>query len=972
MKTLSAAFSFLFTLLIALPVLAATPQIRVNSDQSPVKLVSVVVHTDIAGSMAETTVEMKFRNDSNRTLEGELLFPLAPGQNIIGFSLDINGQQREAVAVDKARGRAAMDNIVRRGVDPGLIEKTAGNNFRLRVYPLFAKQTRTVVMRYSEALTKQNQYWRYRFPLDYENKLENFALTATVKHRNPPVIQGNNQVKMEKVGDLYRAVLDQKNYQPTGWLDVLVPIEDQPSLYTEKVGNDTYFYAEVPIRKYTPTDRPPVSEVTILWDSSASMADSLKTNLALLDRYFAYMKNVQVNLIRLYQQAEAPVQFSVRNGNWMALKNELTATVYDGATNLSDWTFNNKRQDYLLFTDGLNNWTKNPLVQKPANTPAQLYIISAAAKIDANWLRYHAERNNGRFIDLKRDKINLAANQLLKQDARLIVIDRKNAAHDIVVESRYPVDGRFRLSGILNNNAQDLMFEVAYPHNKMVQSAVLSTRKPTQQNGIARYWGQMSINALEGDPARNKNKITDISQCFNLVTSTTSLIVLEQLWDYAQNKIALPESMASYQSQYDSYVKRFDEQEKQRIKNHMPNMIARFEQRIKWWETDFPKGPKPEPKAQTKPDPRERRVLEGRSIAQTEVVAEPVARPSAMMTPIADMAVEEGASFSRMGTMDAMKMADGASQNANKPRSDISVSVTSWSPDAAYLEDMVGKSPSDIYQVYLKERSNYASSPGFYLDVAKILMAANADRNLTIRVLSNLVEMEMDNRHILRVLAYRLMEMNEAREAIPFLETVVEMAPDEPQSFRDLGLAYHAAGDDQKAIDSLYEVVSQPWDHRFGDIGLISLAELNAIVATAQRPLRTITFEPKLMRNLPLDIRIVLSWDADSTDVDFEVTDPNDERVFFRHPRSYQGGWISRDVTGGYGPEEFILKNAKLGKYTVTARYYGNRQQIIAGDVTLQMRLQTHFGTADEKEEIVTMRLKKPRDTVVVGEFTVK
>lgn len=81
---------------------------------------------------------------------------------------------------------------------------------------------------------------------------------------------------------------------------------------------------------------------------------------------------------------------------------------------------------------------------------------------------------------------------------------------------------------------------------------------------------------------------------------------------------------------------------------------------------------------------------------------------------------------------------------------------------------------------------------------------------------------------------------------------------------------------------------------------------------------------------------------------------------------------MSLDFTGGYGPEEFSLKRAKPGKYKVEAHYFGDRRQNITGVTTLQVKLATKFGSVDEREQIVTLRLKGKQETVFVGEFDVK
>jgi Ca-activated chloride channel family protein len=119
-------------------------------------------------------------------------------------------------------------------------------------------------------------------------------------------------------------------------------------------------------------------------------------------------------------------------------------------------------------------------------------------------------------------------------------------------------------------------------------------------------------------------------------------------------------------------------------------------------------------------------------------------------------------------------------------------------------------------------------------------------------------------------------------------------------------------------------------------------------------------------------LRVVMTWDADNSDMDLWVTDPNGERCAYNFPLTYQGGRISRDFTNGYGPEEFALKVAKPGKYKIETNFYGNRQQVLAGATTLQVKLFTGFGTKAQKEKVLTLRLQEAKETVFVGEFEVK
>lgn len=299
----------------------------------------------------------------------------------------------------------------------------------------------------------------------------------------------------------------------------------------------------------------------------------------------------------------------------------------------------------------------------------------------------------------------------------------------------------------------------------------------------------------------------------------------------------------------------------------------------------------------------------------------------------------------------------------------IAVTLAAWEPDSAYARRLRGAAPAQLYALYLAEREQHSDSSAFYLDVADLLLAAD-QRELGLRVLSNLAEMQLENRHVLRVLGYRLMQANAPDLAVPVFRQVLRLGEEEPQSFRDLGLALEASGQYQPALDALNEVVVRPWDSRFDGISLIALDELNTLAARERVDARAV--DPRLRRALPLDLRVVLSWDSDNSDMDLWVTDPNGERAYYGNRLTYQGGQMSQDFTGGYGPEQFSLRDAKPGKYKVEANFFGSREQLVTGATTLSLRLSTHWGTGKQRDQQVTMRLKDKAETVLVGEFEVR
>ena len=116
----------------------------------------------------------------------------------------------------------------------------------------------------------------------------------------------------------------------------------------------------------------------------------------------------------------------------------------------------------------------------------------------------------------------------------------------------------------------------------------------------------------------------------------------------------------------------------------------------------------------------------------------------------------------------------------------------------------------------------------------------------------------------------------------------------------------------------------------------------------------------------------MMTWDADSTDIDMHVIEPSREEIYYSHPRSATGALLSHDVTTGYGPEEFLHKNAPKGKYTVKTKYFASHQQRLIGPATITVTFYTNWGRKDQASKTMTLRLDKEKDKVTVGEYDLK
>ena len=979
MKTIAPT---LFALSAALPMAAlaqtprlelVAPRIVVQNARTPVQLARVAVDTRIVGSLATSRIELVLRNPNDRVLEGALEFPLRDGQTVSGFALDIQGQLMPAVPVAKDKGQQVFEEITRRNADPALLEQTAGNNFRLRVYPLPAHGERRVVLQVSEALhADRGQRLQYLMPIDFGQRIGQFRADLTIDGVRDVQTGGvleHAQVLHAADDTVLRLARD--DWQPQGALNVVWRDAQTERVLTGRFEDRNYFQADVQV----PTaagERVLPRDLVLVWDASGSGAarDHVR-EFALLDALMQVTRNLRVHLIVARDAAEAPRDFEIKDGNWRDLRRTLEALPYDGASNSNAWQVPAALAQAgtvgWLFSDGLANWGDQ---HQPTNT-VPMHAINAATRADAERLRNLAETSGARYVDLNAQGASAALDALVRPGVRLLSLDA-DGAEQLVARSVHPEEGRLTIAGVLNAKRARVTLTLAGADGKTFKRTVEVKAPEGPDHAVsasealfpplaAQRWAQLKVAQLAGEYSLHRAEIRRLGERFLLVTRETSLIVLEDLGDYLRYEITPPPG--PMRTAYAERVQAQAAQLKQSRSQHLDDLAHRFAEKAAWWARSFPKDDRPKPEVAKKVAAAG--VAEDRLREESQRSAMPMpvmAAPAGALAPSAPPPAAPAAMNATAAPSPKMEAQD-AAPNAH-------IALRQWEPDAPYARRLRDARDDQRYAVYLDERPNYLASTAFYIDAADVFFA-KGQTELALRVLSNLAEMDLENRHILRILAYRLQQANQTTLALPLLERVRELAPEEPQSWRDLGLAYAAHGEAQRGIDMLWETVSRPWDDRFADIDLIALAELNAIVARTPG-LDTSHFDKRLMKNLPLDVRAVLAWDADNTDIDLWVIDPNGEAAYYGHKLTYQGGWMSRDFTQGYGPEEFSLRHAKPGHYEVRAKFYGNRQQLVSPYTTVMLWLSTGFGTQGQKDERVVLRLTAPGDQIFVGSFDVE
>ncbi len=925
----------------------------------PLRIDELKIDIKAVANIATTTMSMSFYNDLDRVLEGQLSFPLGEGQTVSRFAMDVSGKLREGVVVEKAKGRQVFESIVREQIDPGLLEWTKGNNFRSRVYPIPAKGHKKIVVAYEQELIDGGDAFLYALPLKFKDKVKLFSVRVEVfKQEIEPGLDENEleNFQFEKWHESYLAETKHEDYLPNKQLAFTLPKrKDRRRVFIEEDENQSYFYLNID-PEIMRSEKELPNRICLLWDVSNSAASKdVEKELAVLDGYFKGIGNLKVDLVLFSNDIEPPEIFRVKNGNWQKLSERLRNLTYDGGTQLGAIDLSEYSCDkFILSTDGISNFGESEI--KLSKTPVM--VLNSCSTAEHSYLRYIAQATGGVYLNLP-ELAQAQAVELLSSRPYSFISATYNKS---IIKETYPsipapVNRDFSISGILLKDRAEITLNFGFGGKiEHSQKFVLDKSKDSSESGLAkRIWAQKKIAELDMMYKKNEKEITDLGKELSIVTRNTSLIVLDRLEDYVRYRIVPPKEM---QKKYFSMVEHEKREKERTEKEHLNSVAEKFKMQIEWWNKKFPFG-KPKPKKEVGYEDEEE-MMERRSR-----LAGAAASPEAVMQGATGVEFDELAVESLAGAAGV----DGKEVEAEEESpTGAYITLSKWDPKTPYLNELRKKKEKDWYHTYLEQKKKYSNSSAFYLDVADFFLEKNKP-GLALRILSNIAEMELENHQLLRILGHRLEQLKHYELAISVFKEVLRIREEEPQSYRDLGLVYSANKQYREAVDMLYTVVKRQWDGRFPEIELIALHEMNAIIATCGEKLNLRKIDKRLLKNLPVDTRVVLNWDADNCDMDLWVIDPNGEQCDYSNRETYIGGRMSPDFTQGYGPEEFMLKKAQSGEYTIKVNYYGNTQQVLAGATTIQVILITDFGKGNEQQKAITMRLKDEEEVIEVGKF---
>ncbi len=155
---------------------------------APLAMVDHQVRITIEDQIAVTNVEQTFRNQTNRQLEATYVFPVPRGASVNKFTMWVDGKETKGELLDANKARDIYTSIVRRTMDPGLLEYLGNDLLRLRVFPIPPNGDQRVAVRFTSVTPKEGKLIEYLYPLRAAGRmtqtLQKFSIEAIVKSQH--------------------------------------------------------------------------------------------------------------------------------------------------------------------------------------------------------------------------------------------------------------------------------------------------------------------------------------------------------------------------------------------------------------------------------------------------------------------------------------------------------------------------------------------------------------------------------------------------------------------------------------------------------------------------------------------------------------------------------------------------------------------------------------------------------------------
>ena len=271
--------------------------------------------------------------------------------------------------------------------------------------------------------------------------------------------------------------------------------------------------------------------------------------------------------------------------------------------------------------------------------------------------------------------------------------------------------------------------------------------------------------------------------------------------------------------------------------------------------------------------------------------------------------------------------------------------------------------------IFKKQEKTNTTIP-FYIESSEYFL--KWDKEYSFEILSTIASLAPNNIKALKAYAFILEGRGAYKKVVNIYNRILALRPDSSQSYRDLALAYEAAGDYELALTLLYQIVYNTIPNvDCSGIQELAYNELRHLLAFHKNKVSFEKLPNELLSlNFKKDIRIVFEWTQ--PDVDFDVQFVSPERKFFNwtHTRFESKSLLQEEVSQGYAIKEHIIDDAQTGPWIVNMEFLSTERP--KNPTYLKYTVFQDYGLPTQTKNTKIIAMKDLQNKVTIDRFVNK
>jgi len=553
---------------------------------------SVKITTRIEAQVATTKVEQVFENETPYRLEGAYFSPIPESASISDFAIYDGGKRMAAEIVEKDKARRIYNEIVRRQIDPGLLEYAGKDLFQASVFPIEPRSTKKIELTYSQVLKNEGGTVSYRYELGSGRRIQPQPIkeiAASVEINSPidlkNIFSPSHKISVSKDGER-RARLSFEGKGEDSQKDFLLyySLSEKDfgvSLLTHREpGKDGYFLMLISPKSNIGEQQRVAKDIIFILDTSGSMSGEkiTKAKAALKFGVESLSPHDRFNIISFSGEEhlmKANLIEAGAAGKEAGLKfiENLRA---EGGTNINDALVaafkqfqTNERPAMIVFlTDGLPTVGPTDVKQIEKNVEeanrarVRLFSFGVGYDVNTNLLDKLSADNRGvsDYIEPQEDleikvsnffaRVNYPVLSDLKLDFGGVETDSMypRALGDLFKNSQLVIVGRYK------NNVNSATIRLTGKVGAREEVFTFGKQSFPEEHGdnsfLGRLWATRRVGylleqvRLNGENHELKDEIIQLGTRYGIVTPYTSFLVTEDMKDVGRHNISMEQRRA--------------------------------------------------------------------------------------------------------------------------------------------------------------------------------------------------------------------------------------------------------------------------------------------------------------------------------------------------------------------------------------------------------------------------------------------